>query len=158
MLQGVRPGVKLGGEYVLSRKTRKKANRLLVLEPAVSSWHHWGNHTPVTAGVQLYRRKIKANRGTRELFIGQGVTYAINAGTTYEYDGSGELTGSRLAGHLMSATSIGVGLGYTPKAPRRDHLAWHVRPTVTIWAPYNSGIAPVATIEGGVRWGTGGKR
>ena len=158
--QGWRPGVKVGGEYLLSRKTyddKHGTKRHIVLEPSVSAWHHWGNHTPITASAQLYRRKIKSERRTREMFVGLGATYAINAGTTYAFDDSGELTGSALAGNLMAAVSAGVGIGRTPKAPRPGNFAWHLRPTVTIWAPYTSGVAPVFTLEAGVRWGTGGK-
>jgi len=160
--QGLRPGFKIGLDYPLaeSRKVRdsrrpgkKTVRRALVVEPSVMAWHHWGNHTPITAGAQLIYRKGFGNGRHRELFVGQGATYAINAGRTYSFDDSGELQGSALAGNLMSATSVGFGLGRDLSRRKKGgpDLTWYVRPTATIWAPYNSGVAPVLTIELGVR-------
>ena len=119
------------------------------------AWYHWGNHTPITLSGQLIYRRTSARGWSGEAFFGQGATYAINAGLTYSFDDRGELTSSRLAGQLMSATSAGFGIGRTRARAGGAALAWHLRPTLTVWAPYTSGIAPVATIEIGVRrvWG-----
>ena len=155
--QGIRPGVKLGMDIPLLRQQhrsdrrpegRKLTQRDMSVEPAVSVWHHWGNHTPITAGAQLFYRRGKESGWQRELFVGQGITYAINAGITYSFDQSGTLQGSRLAGRWMSATQVGFGLG----RDRSDtDMAWHVRPTLMVWAPYNDTIAPVFLLEMGVR-------
>ncbi len=157
--QGWRPGLKLGvelplaqGERVLTRRgVERRVDRLLLVEPSFTAWHHWGNHTPLTAGGQLIARRVRADGWTSEAFIGQGLTYAINAGTTYEFDDDGELVGSAMAGNWMSASSVGVGLGRDLSRSRGVDLAWHIRPTMTVWAPYNAGVAPVFTVELGVR-------
>jgi hypothetical protein len=151
--QGIRPGAKIGLEHVLRESEEAPVKRSLLIEPSLMGWYHWGNHTPLTVSGQLIYRRTSARGWSREALLGQGATYAINAGKTYVFDDSGEITSSRLAGRLMSATSIGFGLGRT-----RSELAWHIRPTLTMWAPYNSGIAPVFTVEIGVRrtWGEKG--
>ena len=161
--QGVRPGAKVGLELALAesetsrsrRGEERTTTRTLLIEPALQGWYHWGNHTPLTAGGQLIYRRTSHRGWSREALVGQGATYAINAGLTYSLDDSGELTSSRLAGQLMSATSLGFGIGRDTDGAAA--LAWHLRPTLTIWAPYTSGIAPVFTIEIGIRrtWGEG---
>ncbi len=165
--QGWRPGAKLGFEVPLAereivrtrRGIERTIDRLWLVEPSFTAWHHPGNHTPLTLGAQLYARRIRAKGWTIEGFVGQGVTYAINAGTTYEFDENDELVGSALAGRWMSATSIGFGLGRDLARSRGVDLAWHLRPTMTVWAPYNAGVAPVFTVELGVRraWFSGGE-
>lgn len=167
VFQGVRPGFKLGAEFELAERVKKRPNRRrpprrriireLAIEPSFTAWHHWGNHTPLTLSGQLITRRVKQNGRYREWFVGQGATYAINAGRTYSFDGDGELQGNRMAGRLMSATSVGFGVG---REIPRTALAWHVRPTVTFWAPYLDGAAPVITLEFGVRqaWPFGGAR
>ena len=161
--QGIRPGAKVGvelglkeSEQVRSRQGQERTiSRSLLVEPSLQGWYHWGNHTPLTVSGQLIYRRTSPRGWSREAFLGQGATYAINAGLTYSFDDSGTLTSSRLAGQLMSATSLGFGIGRTPADA---DIAWHVRPTLMIWAPYTSGIAPVATIEIGIRraWGEDG--
>lgn len=156
--QAWRPGVKLGVEIPLVYRTRTKdrlwgervIDRELYLEPAFVGWHHWGNHTPLTLQAQLGWRRVGHRGWTREVVLSQGVTYAVNAGVTYGFQGD-ELRGSRLAGRTMSATSMGFGVGRDLNKARGVGLAWHVRPTMTIWAPYNTAIAPVFTVEFGVR-------
>ncbi|MEL6342169.1 MAG: hypothetical protein AAFV53_03490 [Myxococcota bacterium] len=159
--QGVRPGAKVGYDFPVLRRVKRRPNRRegkrairrdLAIEPSLSMWHHWGNHTPVTLSAQAIYRRSKPNGRQRELFIGQGLTYAINAGFTYRFDGD-TLDRSLLAGRAMSATSFGFGFGRDlRKKPRSNlELTWHARPTVTIWSPYNSGGAPVLTLELGVR-------
>jgi len=93
------------------------------------------------------------------LFLGQGATYAINGGETCEFDSSDALICSSTAGNWMSATSMGFGLGRDLSATTDHDLAWHIRPLAILWAPYNSGVAPVFMIEVGVRhsWLSGGK-
>lgn len=155
--QGVRPGAKVGLEWALASSTGEGARattRMLLVEPSLQGWYHWGNHTPLTASAQLIYRRTSHRGWSREAFVGQGATYAINAGLTYSFDDSGELTSSRLAGQLMSATSLGGGIG-RGIAGDAD-LAWHLRPTLTLWTPYTSGIAPVFTIELGIRRAQGG--
>lgn len=158
--QGVRPGAKVGLEWPLvesqtvrsRRGEERTTTRTLRVEPSLQGWYHWGNHTPLTASGQLIYRRTSHRGWSREALVGQGATYAINAGLTYAFDDSGELTSSRLAGQLMSATSLGLGIGRDTDAA----LAWHLRPTLTLWAPYTSGIAPVFTIELGIRRAWGG--
>ncbi len=166
--QGWRPGLKLGvelpladGEVTRTRRDLERGyDRYLVLEPSFTAWHHPGNHTPLTAGAQIFARRVRSDGRTLEAFVGQGVTYAINAGTTYEFDADGELAGSALAGNWMSATSVGFGVGRDLSRTRGVDLAWHLRPTMTVWAPYNAWIAPVFTLELGLRraWFDGGAR
>lgn len=157
--QAWRPGLKVGVEFPVAERavvrTRddlvRSFDRYLVLEPSFTAWHHPGNHTPLTAGAQLHLRRVRVDGWTLEGFVGQGVTYAINAGTTYEFDDDGDLVGSALAGHWMSASSVGFGVGRDLSRTRGLGLAWHLRPTMTVWAPYNAGVAPVFTLELGVR-------
>ncbi len=165
--QGWRPGLELGfdiplteREFVVQRRgVERSQTRLWVVEPSFTAWHHPGNHTPLTLGAQLYRRRIRSDGWTLEGFVGQGVTYAINDGMTYEFDDSGELVGSALAGRWMSASSVGFGVGRDLSRTRGIDLAWHLRPTMTVWAPYNTNVAPVFTVELGVRrsWFSGGE-
>lgn len=165
--QGIRPGFKVGLDYPLleHKVTRKRApkgrrtvRRALVVEPALTAWHHPNNMTPVTAGGQLIYRRALGNGRHRELFVGQGATYAFNANPTYELSASGKLEKVPLAGHWMSATSMGFGLGRDLSRAGGPDLAWHLRPTLTIWAPYSTGAAPVFTVEVGVRKAHGRKR
>ena len=159
--QGVRPGARVGLEWTLleseknlsRRDEARTTTRKLLVEPALQGWYHWGNHTPLTASGQLIYRRTSHRGWSREVLVGQGATYANNAGLTYSFDDSGALTSSRLAGQLMSATSLGLGIGHDTAGAT---LAWHLRPTLTVWAPYTSGIAPVATIELGLRRAWGG--
>ena len=159
LAQGIHPGAKVGVEFPLvdveSVKTRagedRTIGRQLVLEPALSFWVHRHNLTPITLSPQLLYRRVGHRGWTPELFVGQGVTYAINAGVTYEFDDQGELVGGALAGRWMSATQLGFGIGRDLSVTRDLDLAWHVRPAMTVWAPYNSGVAPVFSFELGVR-------
>ncbi|MCB9743581.1 MAG: hypothetical protein H6740_13355 [Alphaproteobacteria bacterium] len=157
--QGVRPGVKVGMQQPLAHKkiTRegllleRRWQRIVFVEPSLMIWYHWGNMTPLTLSAQLHKERVKPSGWTRGVFIGQGATWAFNAGVTYHFDDAGELVGSRLAGRLMSATSVGMTVGRDLSRKGGPELAWHVRPTATFWAPYNAGFAPVLTLEIGVR-------
>lgn len=158
--QGVRPGAKVGvdvswKEWERNRPGRREGRQQVIhslqVEPSIQAWHHWGNATPIDVGTQLIYRRTAENGRQCEFLLGQGVTYAINAGMTYSFDDSGTLQGSRLAGNWMSASRVAVGVGRDRSAAGGADLAWHARPTVTLWTPYNTGVAPIFSLEVGVR-------
>jgi hypothetical protein len=166
--QAWHPGVKLGVELELTEamveKTRQERaqtiTRQILIEPSFTAWYHRHNHIPLTLSNQLIARWIRPDGKVWELLLGQGVTYAINDGETCEFDSSDDLVCSNLAGNWMSATTLGFGLGRDLSVTSDRDLAWHIRPSTILWAPYNSGFAPVFMVELGVRraWQSGGTR
>ena len=158
--QGIRPGAKLGVEWMVASQEalhegrpdgRQRVVHSVHVEPAVQAWHHWGNATPIRAGAQLvYRRTAEGGRQC-EVLLGQGVTYAINAGVTYTLQPNGQLEGSRLAGNWMSASSVALGFGRDLSAKGTRDISWHARPTLTLWTPYTTGVAPIFSLELGTR-------
>jgi hypothetical protein len=161
--QGLRPGIQVGVEKPLREweRTRKGLwrthlfHRQLVFEPGFSGWYHRNNHTPMSVDGRLRIRRTRSSGLQREFFIGQGFTYAINAGRTYWFDEDDTLQSSRLAGRAMRSSVVGFGMGMALTLADGSDIAWHLRPTLTVWNPYNAGLAPVWTVEVGVRrsWG-----
>ena len=162
--QGVRPGVLVGLEFPMHEIERTKQRRRgprtihreVLIEPTFSTWIHRGNHTPMTLDGRFRTRRTREDGRQRELFFGFGGTYAFNAGKTYSFSDDGTLKDSRLAGRSMWSVNYGFGYGRTFMQSDGTELAWHVRPTLTLWVPYNTGTGAVWSIEMGIRrsWGS----
>jgi hypothetical protein len=148
--QLVHPGLKVGVEYpLLSRTSRLRSmERSLYVAPNLGVTWHPEHHTAAFVNGELGYRRTRESGWKRELILGLGAMRSNNASPTYTPDGDRVL----LDGHTYVMPSVAVGFGRDLTDKRDLPLAWHVRPTLYMQAPYNTSIVPSLALETGITW------
>lgn len=159
--QFIRPGASFGIEQpiwekriekIKKRKGRIKYKyRFWFLTADVSAWVHPNSYSAQSLRVGALLRKVR-NRGRKfEAGLSLGIVNRFNAGRTYTVKEDGEVNTRFIDNRIYFMPTLSLGFG-------KDHLygkksrpfAWHLRPTVSAWMPYNNSIVPTYGIEAGV--------
>lgn len=155
------PGAKVSVEFPLWSKTKTKElknrsktkQRSVLLIPGAGFYVHPENHTAVFANVEAGYRKISAKSGFKiEGLLGIGYHAKINAGTTFVVEDDGSISEKKVAGRSYFTTQIGLGLGQDLFVKKQIPVAWHIRPYVVFWIPYNTTTLPSFDLEMGITY------
>ena len=96
-------------------------------------------------------RKVRNRGGKFEAAMSLGLVNRFNIGKTYAVSEDGEVKSSFWDSRFYFMPTLSLGFG-------KDHLfakksrpfAWHLRPNVSLWMPYNTTVVPAMGLELGV--------
>ena len=148
--QLVHPGVKVGLERpLLSRTSRwREMERTVYVAPNLGLTWHPDHHTALFVNGEVGLRRTRRSGWKREFIVGLGAMRSGNASPTY----TAEDRQVRFDGHTYFMSSVAIGFGRDLSGVRDLPLAWHVRPTLYLQAPYNASMVPGVALETGLTW------
>lgn len=155
-----RPGLSAGLEQPIweKRKEKEKRNgkvkvkhRFWFLAADISAWYHPNSYSAQSLRAGALWRKVRNRGGKFEAALYLGVVNRFNNGRTYTVREDGTVKtrfwDSRI--YFMPTVALGFGKDHL-YAKKSRPIAWHIRPTVSLWMPYNTIATPAFGLETGV--------
>ena len=157
---GLHPGFKIGTHFDLlnweKQKDRKKRSitkyKSLFVSPQIGFYIHPKNHLGLSINADFGYKRLHSRFNFYSAYsIGLGALTQFNAGTTYVFDESGEVSQKAFASrtYLLSTINYEFGQQVTPV------FGWFGKISFGVKAPYNTGISLENFMEVGVKLNLG---
>lgn len=157
---GWQPGLSVGLEVPIWEKLNEKTKRNGKVKDKYRFWCLTGNAGfwvhPHSYSAQFIRagvlwRKVRTRGGKFEAALYLGVVNRFNAGPTYTVRDDGTVKKRFWDGSIYAMPTLMVGFGKDHLfAPKPRKFAWHIRPQMSLLAPYNTSVLPGFGLEVGV--------
>jgi len=150
----VKPGVKVGIEFVIAHKTKvkkknyKKSIRQLTVSGNLGTFWHPHSHASLFNFYTANYRIVEINKRKFNMIgIGPGI-YRSFYPETYKVDDSGNVSSLSMAGRLYFAPVIVLGVGKFKE--NKTIQSWHFNTNFMFLFDYNTGVVPLLSFDIGL--------